>query len=72
MWDLSATSDCSSALSFTSQTLHSINSTKLYVDLPEYLSPCKIAGDSRPDIILSTAGHVLHIIELTVDFKIKQ
>ena len=59
-----------SALSFIAQTLQSINSAKLYVDLPGYLSPCTITGDSlRPDIILSTADNVLYILELTVGFE---
>ena len=57
-------------LSFIAQTLQSINSAKLYVDLPGYLSPCTITGDSlRPDIILSTADNVLYILELTVGFE---
>ena len=51
-----------SALSFIAQTLQSINSAKLYVDLPGYFSPCTITSDSlRPDIILSTADNVLYI-----------
>ena len=59
-----------SALSFIAQTLQSIKSAKLYADLPGYLSPCSISGDSlRPDIILSTADNVLYIIELTVGFE---
>ena len=48
----------------------SIKSAKLYADLPGYLSPCPITGDSlRPDIILSTADNALYIIELTVGFE---
>ena len=59
-----------SALSFIAQTLQSINSAKLYVDLPGYLSPCTTTGDSlHPDIILSTADNVLHIIDLAVGFE---
>jgi len=58
-----------SALRFLAQTLQSVNSSKLYVDLPGYLSPCIIMGDSlRPDMILSTADK-LYIIELTVGFE---
>ena len=50
--------------------IQSINSAKLYVDLPGYLSPCTITGDSlRPDIILSTADNVLYIL---VNLKFKQ
>ena len=41
----------------------------MYVDLPDYLSPCIIMGDSfRPDMILSTADK-LYIIKLTVGFE---
>ena len=47
-----------------------MKSVKLYADLPGYLSPCTITGDSlRPNIILSTADNVLYIIELTVGFE---
>ena len=42
----------------------------LYVDIPSYLSPSIIMGDSlRPDLLLSTADNRLCIIELTVGFK---
>ena len=59
-----------SALSFIAQTLQSVISAKLYVDLPGYLSPYTITGDSlRPDIILSTADNALYILELTVGFE---
>ena len=59
-----------SALKFLAQTLQSIRSAKLYVDLPGYLSPCIIAGGKlRPDILFSTADNVLYIIELTVGFE---
>ena len=59
-----------SALSFITHTLQSIKSAKLYADLPGYLSPCTITGDSlRPDIILCTSNNVLYIIELTVGFE---
>ena len=59
-----------SALSFIAQTLQSIKPAKLYVDLPGYLSPCTITGDSlRLDILLSTADNTLYIIELTVGFE---
>ena len=58
-----------SALRFLAQTFQSVNSSKLYVHLPSYLSPCIITGDSlRPDMILSTADK-LYIIELTVGFE---
>ena len=53
-----------SALSFIVQKLQSIKSAKLYADLPGYVSPCTITGNSfRPEIILSTADNILYIIE---------
>ena len=59
-----------SALRFLAQTFQSVNSSKLYADLPGYLSPCIITGDSlRPDMLLSTADNRLYIIELTVGFE---
>ena len=59
-----------SALRFIAQTVESVNSSKLYADLPGYLSPCIITGDSlRPDMLLSTADNRLYIIELTVGFE---
>ena len=42
----------------------------LYVDLPSYLSPCAITGDSlRPGVILSTVDNAMYIIELTMGFE---
>ena len=59
-----------SALKFLAETLQSIQHAKLYVDLPGYLSPCIVTGNSlRPDILLSTADNILYIIELTVGFE---
>ena len=40
------------------------------MDLPGYLSPSIITGDSlRPDMLLSTVDNRLYIIELTVGFE---
>ena len=40
------------------------------MDLPGYLSPCTITGDSlHPDILLATADNILYIIEVTVGFE---
>ena len=59
-----------SALKFLVETLQSIQHAKLYVDLPGYLPPCIVTGNSlRPDILLSTADNILYIIELTVGFE---
>ena len=47
-----------SALRFLARTFQSVDSSKLYVDLPGYLSPCIIMGDSlRPDMLLSTINN---------------
>ena len=59
-----------SALRFLAQTLQSVNSSKLYVDLPGNLSPCIITGDSlRPDMLLFKSEKRLNNIELTVGFE---
>ena len=58
-----------SALRFLAQAVQPVNSSKLCVDLPGYLSPCIITVDShRPDMLLSIADN-LYIIELTVGFE---
>ena len=59
-----------SALRCLAQTFQSVHSSKIYGDLPGYLSPCIITGDSLwPDMLLSTADNRLYIIELTVVFE---
>ena len=57
-----------SASKFLAQTLESVKSSNLYVDLQGYLSPCIITGDSH-DMLLITADKCLYIIELTVGFE---
>ena len=57
-------------LKFLPQTLPSLQSSKLYVDLPGYLSPSILTGESlRPDMLLSIEDKCLYIIELTVGFE---
>ena len=59
-----------SALKFLAETVQTIQYTKLYVNLPGYLSPCIVTGNSlRPDILPSTADNIMYIIELTVGFE---
>ena len=59
-----------SALRFPAQIFISVNSLKLYVDLPSYLFPSIIKEDNlRPDMLLSTVDNRLYIIELTVGFE---
>ena len=57
-------------LKFLAQTLPSLEPYKLYVDLPGYLSPSILTGESlRPDMILNIEDKCLYIIELTVGFE---
>ena len=57
-------------LKFLAQTLPSLQPSKLYVDLPGYLSPSILTGESlRPDMLLSIEDKCLYIIELTVGFE---
>ena len=59
-----------SALKFLAEMLQTIQNAKLYFDLPGYLSPCIVTGNSlSPYILLSTAGNILLIIELNVGFE---
>ena len=59
-----------SALHFIASTLKGIKDTSLFVGLPGFLSPCIITGEQfRPDMLLSTANSILHIIKLTVGFE---
>ena len=57
-------------LKFLAQTLPSLQPSKLFVDLPGYLSPSILTGESlRPDMLLSIEDKCLYIIELTVGFE---
>ena len=51
------------------QTLPSLQPSKLYVDLPGYLSPTILTGESLFDMLLSIEGKCLYIVELTVGFE---
>jgi len=45
--------------------------TTLYADIPGFISPSVITGNSlRPDLILHVQKRNLYIVELTVDFGI--
>ena len=51
-------------LKFLAQTLPSLQQSKLYVDLPCYLSPSILTGESlRPDMLLSIEDKCLYNIE---------
>ena len=57
-------------LKFLAQTLPSLQPSKLFVDLPGYLSPSILTGESLgPDMLLSIEDKCLYIIELTVGFE---
>ena len=57
-------------LQFLAQTLPSLQPSKLYVDLPGYLSPSILTCESlRPVILPSIEDKCLYIIELTVGFE---
>ena len=44
--------------------------SKLYVDLPGFLNPSTVTGDSfRPDLLLAIRKKCLYILELTVGFE---
>ena len=59
-----------SALKFIANSFQSIVGSTLYVDLPGFLSPCIITGDTfRPDILLVIKDKKLFVLELTVGFE---
>ena len=58
-----------SVLLFLANTFSSLKQCTVYADLPSFLSPCLITGESyRPDRLL-TDKNILYILELTVGFK---
>ncbi len=51
-------------------TLKSLNCSNLYVDLPGYISPSVVTGDTlRPDLLLTIENKCIYILELTVVFE---
>ena len=59
-----------SAVNFLAQIFQAIRPSKLYVDLPAYLSPCIVTGDSlRPDLLLISPNNCLYILKLAVGFE---
>ena len=58
-----------SVLLYLANTFSSLPTCSLYADLPSFLSPSIITGDSlRPDLVLVN-GTSLYILELTVGFE---
>ena len=59
-----------SVLNFIANTLSALPSCSIYADLPAFLSPSLVTGDSlRPDLLLITKNNTLHILELTIGFE---
>ena len=59
-----------SVLNFITSSLLNVERSKLYVDLPGFISPSVITGDQlRPDLLLAIENKVLYILELTVGFE---
>ena len=59
-----------SVLLFLANTFSSLNQLSVYADLPTFMSPSLITGDSlRPDLLLLTGNKVLYILELTLGFE---
>ena len=59
-----------SMLQFIAKRLKSIPDSVLYVDLPGYITPSVISGNSlRPDLLLTVSSKCLYILELIVGFE---
>ena len=59
-----------SVLNILASTLTAVQNSTLYVDLPGFMNPSTVTGDSfRPDILLSIGKKCLYILELTVRFE---
>ena len=59
-----------SVLLFLANTFSFLNQISVYADLPSFMSPSLITGDSiRPDLLLLTGNKVLYILEVTLGFE---
>ena len=59
-----------SVLNFIANTLLALPSCCIDADLPAFLSPSLVTGDSlRPDLLLITKTKTLYILELTIGFE---
>ena len=59
-----------SVLNFLASTLSAIQNSTLYVDLPGFMNPSVVTGNSfRPDLLLTIGKKCLYILELTVGFE---
>ena len=56
--------------SFWQKTLSTLRNSSLYANLPSFLSPYLITGDShRPDLVFVTEDRTLYMLELTIGFE---
>ena len=59
-----------SVLNLIASSLLDLERSKMYVDLPGFISPSVITGDElRPDLLLTIENKILYILELTVGFE---
>ena len=59
-----------SVLNFIANSLSALPSCSIYADLPAFLSPSLVTGDSlRPDLLLIPKNKTLYILELTIGFE---
>ena len=59
-----------SVLNLIASSLLDVERSKMYVDLPGFISPSVITGDKlRPDLLLTIENKILYILELTVGFE---
>ena len=58
-----------SVLLYLAKTLTSLSKCSLYADLPSFLSPSIITGDSLKPYLVMVTDTSLYILELTVGFK---
>ena len=55
---------------FLTSTFSSLKQCTVYADLPSFLSPILITGNSfRPDLLLLIDAKILYILELTIGFE---
>ena len=58
------------SLLYLANTFSSLKQCTVFADLPSFLSPCLITGESlRPDLLLLTENRSLYILELTKGFE---
>ena len=59
-----------SILCFLANSLQSIKNSSLYANIPGFISPCALTGDSlRPDFLLVIPDKCHYVLELTVGFE---